>query len=175
MSDLEHLPYRPCVGIALFNPQGLVFIGRRPLNDNTEKVSPEHAWQMPQGGIDDGESPQDAALRELYDGDQHPLDLAACRGAGLVHLRPAPGLSGQGLEGPLPRPEASGGSPSASTGTRARSTSPTPAAAVTRRSSTPGAGSVSSGCPSSSFPSSEGSTSRSCRPSPRLLPVWRAR
>ena len=67
MSDLEHLPYRPCVGIALFNPQGLGFIGRRPLNDNTEKVSPEHAWQMPQGGIDDGESPQDAALRELYE------------------------------------------------------------------------------------------------------------
>lgn len=67
MSGLEHLPYRPCVGITLFNARGLVFIGRRPVNGNTEKVSPDHAWQMPQGGIDDGEAPQEAAMRELYE------------------------------------------------------------------------------------------------------------
>lgn len=67
MSGFEHLPYRPCVGITLFNAQGLVFIGRRPVNGNTEKVSPDHAWQMPQGGIDDGEAPQEAAMRELYE------------------------------------------------------------------------------------------------------------
>ena len=76
MSDLEHLPYRPCVGIALFNPQGLVFIGRRPLNDNTEKVSPEHAWQMPQGGIDPDEDPRAAALRELRE--ETGVDPACC-------------------------------------------------------------------------------------------------
>lgn len=52
------LPYRPCVGIALANRSGQVFAGRRIDSDTL-------AWQMPQGGIDEGESPQDAALREL--------------------------------------------------------------------------------------------------------------
>ena len=51
-------PYRPCVGIMLINAEGLAFVGRRI--DVFEE-----AWQMPQGGIDDGESPRDAALREL--------------------------------------------------------------------------------------------------------------
>ena len=60
MAKLEDLPYRPCVGIALINAEGLVFAGRR--KDNF----PE-AWQMPQGGIDDGETPRTAALRELWE------------------------------------------------------------------------------------------------------------
>ena len=51
-------PYRPCVGIMLINPQGLVFVGNRI------DVEGEH-WQMPQGGIDDGETPEQAAWREL--------------------------------------------------------------------------------------------------------------
>jgi putative (di)nucleoside polyphosphate hydrolase len=51
--------YRPCVGIALFNRAGLVFIGRRA------GFSGDDAWQMPQGGIDPGETPRDAAVREL--------------------------------------------------------------------------------------------------------------
>ncbi|MEO1537866.1 MAG: RNA pyrophosphohydrolase [Pseudomonadota bacterium] len=51
------LPYRPCVGIVLANPQGLIFTG--------ERVDTPGAWQMPQGGIDDGEDPTAAALREL--------------------------------------------------------------------------------------------------------------
>lgn len=55
--DPELLPYRPCVGIMLINDQGRVFVGRR-------KDTPD-AWQMPQGGIDEGESPREAALREL--------------------------------------------------------------------------------------------------------------
>lgn len=55
------LPYRPCAGIVLINGQGLVFAGRRI--DRVPGVSP--AWQMPQGGIDAGETPRDAALREL--------------------------------------------------------------------------------------------------------------
>lgn len=51
------LPYRPCVGIALFNPQGLVFVG--------ERIDTPGAWQMPQGGIDEGEDIITAAQREL--------------------------------------------------------------------------------------------------------------
>ena len=50
--------YRPCVGIVLFNKDGLIFLGKR--ND----VSQE-SWQMPQGGIDTNEKPETAALREL--------------------------------------------------------------------------------------------------------------
>jgi putative (di)nucleoside polyphosphate hydrolase len=59
-SLLKHddLPYRPCVGIMLINPEGLVFVGRR-IDQTVE------GWQMPQGGIDDGETPEQAALREL--------------------------------------------------------------------------------------------------------------
>ncbi len=52
------LPYRPCVGILLFNADGQVFVGQR-LDSKLE------AWQMPQGGIDDGEEPLATAIREL--------------------------------------------------------------------------------------------------------------
>jgi putative (di)nucleoside polyphosphate hydrolase len=58
MTDPQSLPYRPCVGIALINSEGLVFAGQR--RDNFQE-----AWQMPQGGIDEGEKPGAAALREL--------------------------------------------------------------------------------------------------------------
>lgn len=54
------LPLRPCVGIALVNQDGLLFAGQR--HDNLAE-----AWQMPQGGIDNGESPYQAALRELQE------------------------------------------------------------------------------------------------------------
>jgi putative (di)nucleoside polyphosphate hydrolase len=53
------LPYRPNIGIALFNPDGQVFMG--------ERINIEDAWQMPQGGIDKGESLLDAAYRELLE------------------------------------------------------------------------------------------------------------
>lgn len=56
--DPSTLPYRQGVGLMLFNSQGLVFTGRRI---DTEPA----AWQMPQGGIDEGETPRQAALREL--------------------------------------------------------------------------------------------------------------
>lgn len=58
--DPESLPYRPCVGVVLINSQGLIFAGQRLDN-------PVPAWQMPQGGIDDGEKPRVAALRELWE------------------------------------------------------------------------------------------------------------
>ncbi len=60
MNDhIAGLPYRPCVGVMLVNAAGLVFVGKRI--DNKEG----DAWQMPQGGIDDGEELHPAALREL--------------------------------------------------------------------------------------------------------------
>ncbi len=57
--------YRPCVGIMLVNAQGLVFVGRRANKALREHVAPGHEWQMPQGGVDAGEDPYAAALREL--------------------------------------------------------------------------------------------------------------
>lgn len=56
--DASTLPYRPCVGVVLTNPAGLIFAGRR-----IDSAAP--AWQMPQGGIDKDEKPSAAALREL--------------------------------------------------------------------------------------------------------------
>ncbi|HEX4041966.1 MAG TPA: RNA pyrophosphohydrolase [Xanthobacteraceae bacterium] len=61
----EDLPYRPCVGVVAFNRDGLVFIGRRI--DGPEHIDQTHAWQMPQGGIDEGEEPWQAATRELLE------------------------------------------------------------------------------------------------------------
>jgi putative (di)nucleoside polyphosphate hydrolase len=57
-AEIEGLPYRPCVGVMLVNREGRVFAGQR-------LDSPGPAWQMPQGGIDEGEDPRAAALREL--------------------------------------------------------------------------------------------------------------
>ncbi len=62
---VEDLPYRPCVGVVLINSQGLVFVGRRKKEAGPEHVDDRHSWQMPQGGIDQGEDPYTAALREL--------------------------------------------------------------------------------------------------------------
>ncbi len=61
------LPYRPCVGVALFNRQGLVFVGRRFASAGPEHVDSTYSWQMPQGGIDAGEDPLAAARRELHE------------------------------------------------------------------------------------------------------------
>jgi putative (di)nucleoside polyphosphate hydrolase len=63
----EDLPYRPCVGVMLLNRDGLVFVGRRRTEAGGEHVADGYAWQMPQGGIDPGEDPYAAALRELYE------------------------------------------------------------------------------------------------------------
>jgi putative (di)nucleoside polyphosphate hydrolase len=63
----ESMPYRPCVGIALFNAQGRVFIARRHSDKGPEYRDAAHEWQMPQGGIDEGEDAYKAALRELYE------------------------------------------------------------------------------------------------------------
>ena len=54
------LPYRPCAGIMLLNDEGKVFVAKR-IDTAVE------AWQMPQGGIDEGEDPRSAAIRELQE------------------------------------------------------------------------------------------------------------
>jgi putative (di)nucleoside polyphosphate hydrolase len=59
----EDLPYRPCAGVMVLNRAGLAFVGRRV--DGPEQIDNTHVWQMPQGGIDPGEDPWPAALREL--------------------------------------------------------------------------------------------------------------
>ena len=61
MTDLAKLPYRPCVGVMLVNPSGLAFVGKR-IDDRDGDF-----WQMPQGGVDEGEDLREAALRELLE------------------------------------------------------------------------------------------------------------
>lgn len=58
IKEMKPLDYRPGVGVMLLNPQGFVFVGQR-------RDSSVEAWQMPQGGIDEGEEPYAAAIREL--------------------------------------------------------------------------------------------------------------
>jgi putative (di)nucleoside polyphosphate hydrolase len=77
MIDPSTLPYRPCVGVMLINTEGLAFVGRRIDNRVGD------FWQMPQGGIDDGEELHAAALRELAEEtgvtEQHVTLLAQTR------------------------------------------------------------------------------------------------
>jgi 8-oxo-dGTP diphosphatase len=65
MIDKEGLPYRPCVGVMLFNGDGRVFVGRR--SDRSEEGVDACWWQMPQGGLDEGEDPEAGARRELVE------------------------------------------------------------------------------------------------------------
>jgi len=73
---MNNKPYRPNVGIALFNAEGRVLIGRRFTGDGPEIILPGLEWQMPQGGVDEGETLRDAALRELWE--ETGVDKADC-------------------------------------------------------------------------------------------------
>ena len=66
MSNLKK-PHRPNVGVMLLNAQGKVWIGKRAETIGTEYEHASQLWQMPQGGIDDGEDAENAARRELYE------------------------------------------------------------------------------------------------------------
>jgi putative (di)nucleoside polyphosphate hydrolase len=86
MSDVfADLPYRPCAGVMLLNADGHVFVGQR-------MDSSADAWQMPQGGIDEGETPEQAALRELTEETGVVADLveiiARSRGEHVYDLPP---------------------------------------------------------------------------------------
>lgn len=70
LGQIADLPYRPCVGVMMINPSGLIFAAQRI-------DSPTPAWQMPQGGIDPGENPGLAALRELEEEISVPPALVA--------------------------------------------------------------------------------------------------
>ena len=65
--DPQTLPYRPCVGLMVLNRSGLVWVGHRIAEPDGEMAGSKKLWQMPQGGIDKGEDPIEAARRELYE------------------------------------------------------------------------------------------------------------
>ncbi|MFM6930614.1 MAG: RNA pyrophosphohydrolase [Novosphingobium sp.] len=82
MTDYTALPYRPCVGVMLVNAAGQVFVGKR-IDTRGQPDEGGVYWQMPQGGIDEGEDLHAAALRELWEetgvGEHHVTLLATTR------------------------------------------------------------------------------------------------
>ena len=66
----EEKLYRPNVGIALFNTAGLVLIGRRFRDDGPEIILPGLEWQMPQGGVDEGEDLRQGSTARALGGDR---------------------------------------------------------------------------------------------------------
>lgn len=75
--EILALPYRPCVGVVVQNADGLVWAGRRI--DNPSKDG-KTAWQMPQGGVDEGEAPRAAAFRELTEETSIPANAVTLIG-----------------------------------------------------------------------------------------------
>jgi putative (di)nucleoside polyphosphate hydrolase len=95
----EDLPYRPCVGIMVLNREGLVWAGKRTPVGNSEYDGSPQLWQMPQGGIDKGEDPEQAAYRELYEETGMETVALLGRSKGWIHYDLPPELIGIGLKG----------------------------------------------------------------------------
>ena len=82
----EPKPYRPNVGIALFNADGRVLIGRRFRDDGPEIILPGLEWQMPQGGVDEGEDLPRRGVSRIVGRDQRQKRRLSRRDR-LAHLR----------------------------------------------------------------------------------------
>ena len=93
------LPYRPCVGVVLFHPDGRVWAGRRMKLGNTEYSGSPKLWQFPQGGIDPGEEPEPAALRELYEETGVSTVTRLGQTRTWLHYDLPPAMQGIGLKG----------------------------------------------------------------------------
>lgn len=92
-TDPLTLPYRPCVGVMLMNPAGLIFTGSRIDREGGE------AWQMPQGGIDEGEDLNAAARRELFEETGIDNVEIVAESAGWLNYDLPPELLGKALKG----------------------------------------------------------------------------
>ena len=95
----DDLPYRPCAGIMVLNDKGLVWAGRRISRGNSEFDGSPQLWQMPQGGIDDGEAPLAAAIRELYEETGMKTVTLLAEARDWIHYDLPPQLIGIGLRG----------------------------------------------------------------------------
>ncbi|MBY3040630.1 RNA pyrophosphohydrolase [Rhizobium laguerreae] len=95
----EDLPYRPCVGVMILNRDGLVWAGRRISDGNSEDDGSPQLWQMPQGGIDKGEDPLDAAYRELYEETGIKTVTLLAEARDWINYDLPPALIGIGLRG----------------------------------------------------------------------------
>ncbi|MBB3644648.1 putative (di)nucleoside polyphosphate hydrolase [Rhizobium sp. BK619] len=95
----EDLPYRPCVGVMILNRAGLVWAGRRIPDGNSEYDGSPQLWQMPQGGIDKGEDPLDAAYRELYEETGIKTVTLLAEAKDWINYDLPPALIGIGLRG----------------------------------------------------------------------------
>ncbi|NZD64945.1 RNA pyrophosphohydrolase [Rhizobium sp. WYCCWR 11290] len=95
----EDLPYRPCVGVMILNRDGLVWAGRRISDGNSEYDGSPQLWQMPQGGIDKGEDPLDAAYRELYEETGIKTVTLLAEARDWINYDLPPALIGIGLKG----------------------------------------------------------------------------
>ena len=137
MPPHDSLPYRPCVGTMVLNRDGLVFIGRR--TEGPEHVDLTHVWQMPQGGIDKGEDPWPAALRELHEETNIRSVKKLAEMPDWLDYDLPPDVAKQAWKGRIAGRRRNG-TRCASPATTARSTSSRPPAATSRNSSN-GAGS----------------------------------
>ena len=158
------LPYRRCVGVALINRAGEAFIGHRKRKRSSE-VLDARSWQMPQGGIDDGEEPLKSDKRELREETNvRSIELIAELPGWLITTCPkGRGAAGAGAIADRPR----NGSCFGFSGRSRKSTCAARPEARMTPSLTTGVGSASSASPSLSCRSSGRSTKRSPRLSRR--------